>query len=263
MIVNRLWQQHFGVGLVATASDFGRLGERPSHPELLDWLAVAVDRGGLEAQAPAPADHDLGHLSPECLARRAPRRRGGTIRTAAGSGGMGIRRLDADQIRDTLLAVSGELDPRQGGPSVEPTVPRRTIYTKLDPLQPGAAPCRLSTPPMVSSASPARYDHDGDPGALAPERPLGAGSRRGDRQAARHGVCQPPDDPLWSSGLPPGAGTSPRCARDPRGRSLPPRAAEADRGRVAVRREAGRRSDQALIDLCHVLLNSNELIYVD
>ena len=65
VMVNRVWQHHFGRGLVGTASNFGALGERPSHPELLDWLARRFIDVGLVAQDAAPRDHALGDLPSE------------------------------------------------------------------------------------------------------------------------------------------------------------------------------------------------------
>jgi hypothetical protein len=133
VIVNRVWQQHFGRGLVATSNNFGKMGARPTHPELLDWLATwlvehdwslkllheliitsqayqqsSISEFGLRiADSPSnpqsairnpqsidPANRLLWHFPP--------------------------RRLSAEEIRDSLLAASGELNRQQGGPGVFP-----------------------------------------------------------------------------------------------------------------------------------------------
>jgi hypothetical protein len=112
--VNRVWQHHFGRGLVATASDFGVKGARPTHPELLDWLASELLRTGstkhlhrLIVQSNTYAQASTGNVpnaktDPDnhYLWRWQP------------------RRLEAEAIRDAYLAVAGELDRRVGGPSV-------------------------------------------------------------------------------------------------------------------------------------------------
>ena len=75
VIVNRLWQHHFGRGMVATSSDFGVRGEPPSHPELLDWLASELVRQGWRLKPLAPADGHVVDLSPIKQAERTARRR--------------------------------------------------------------------------------------------------------------------------------------------------------------------------------------------
>ncbi len=99
VIVNRLWQQHFGVGLVKTGNDFGLKGERPSDPELLDWLATSL------------IDNDWRLKPLHRLMVLSAAYRAGVAWTTP-------RRLSAEEIRDAMLAVSGQLNPKAGGPSV-------------------------------------------------------------------------------------------------------------------------------------------------
>jgi mono/diheme cytochrome c family protein len=130
VIVNRIWKGHFGTGLVDTPSNFGVIGERPSHPDLLEYLASSFVENGMslkklhrdlmlsatyqmsDAFTQAAYDKDSGNR----LYWRANR-----------------RRLDAEQIRDAMLSVSAALDTKMGGPSVDltPAAKRRTIYAKV------------------------------------------------------------------------------------------------------------------------------------
>ncbi|HUR47358.1 MAG TPA: DUF1553 domain-containing protein, partial [Candidatus Saccharimonadales bacterium] len=130
VIVNRVWQYHFGRGLAATSSDFGLLGEKPSHPELLDWLAVNFTKEGWSFKRM----HRLILLS-ATYRQSALTQPSETARLKDPENRllwrMNIRRLDAEQVRDAMLAVSGELDPSAGGPAVDTSKPRRTIYTKV------------------------------------------------------------------------------------------------------------------------------------
>ena len=136
VMVNRVWHLHFGQGIVATPNDFGASGDRPSHPELLDWLATKfIDSGwsvktlhrlivqsatyrqasGFYATATAiDADNRL-------LWRYAP------------------RRLEAEAVRDAMLAASGQLNPTMGGPSFRPfttTEFNATFYSPVDRDEP-------------------------------------------------------------------------------------------------------------------------------
>ncbi len=118
--VNRAWQRFFGTGLVATPEDFGIQGEYPSHPDLLDWLAVTFVEGGQDVKAlqrdivlsttyrqSSALDPVAARLDPaNRLLSRAPR-----------------LRLEAEVIRDAALAVSGLLVEQRGGPSVRPYQP--------------------------------------------------------------------------------------------------------------------------------------------
>lgn len=130
VLVNRVWQYHFGTGIVATADNFGRAGEPPSHPELLDWLASRFIKSGWSVKAV----HRLVLLS--STYRQTAFRQPPPELVAADPDNrllwkMTSRRLDAEQIRDALLAVSGDLDGTMGGPSVSDTAPRRSIYVKF------------------------------------------------------------------------------------------------------------------------------------
>lgn len=120
VIVNRFWQRFFGEGLVATGNDFGTQGEAPSHPELLDWLAVQFLQGGWDVKAIlkqivlSSTYRQSSALTPELL-RRDPANR----LLARGS----RFRLPAEVIRDQALALGGLLVPKIGGPSVKPYQP--------------------------------------------------------------------------------------------------------------------------------------------
>jgi hypothetical protein len=115
VLVNRIWMHHFGRGLVGTPADFGRLGEKPSYPELLDWLASEfVGRGW-----------SLKHLHRLLVTSAAYRQ--SSLRTADKDrldpdnrllGRMALRRLDAESVRDAILAVSGNLTTRLYGAPV-------------------------------------------------------------------------------------------------------------------------------------------------
>jgi hypothetical protein len=137
VIVNRLWQHHMGRGIVATPSDFGAQGEKPSHPELIDWLATELIREGWhlkpihklimnsavyqESSASDPARARLDHDN-TLFWRHPP------------------QRLEAEAIRDAMLAVSGLLDPTMGGAgTLDEAQRRRSVYfmikrSKLIPM---------------------------------------------------------------------------------------------------------------------------------
>ena len=130
VMANRIWQGHFGEGIVRTPNDFGRQGEAPTHPELLDWLAVEfAERGWSIKQM-----HRLMMLS-------------NTYRTSSVASKealdkdpenhylsrMNRRRLDADAIRDTVLAVAGTLNLKMGGVGVIPPLTREEILAARMP----------------------------------------------------------------------------------------------------------------------------------
>jgi hypothetical protein len=117
---NRIWQHHFGVGLVKTAENFGIQGEPPSHPELLDWLATELIRTGWDVKAMhrlivTSATYQQASRVPPAMLAHDPENR----LLARGP----RYRLSAEVVRDNALAISGLLAPRIGGPSVKPYQP--------------------------------------------------------------------------------------------------------------------------------------------
>lgn len=131
VFVNRLWHFHFGQGLVTTPSDFGRNGAKPSHPELLDWLAS-------ELSSPVTASGSSPKRIHRLILNSATYRQDGTARADGMRADAGSRllwrfpprRLEAEPLRDAILAVSGNLDDRMGGPGFDLFEPN-TNYVKV------------------------------------------------------------------------------------------------------------------------------------
>lgn len=118
VLVNQIWKGHFGKGLVSTPGDFGQLGEKPSHPELLDWLASEFMRSGWSLK------HMHRLIMTSETYRQASRREGDRERIDPDNrllSRMNVVRLEAETLRDSLLAVSGRLNPKLGGPPVPVT----------------------------------------------------------------------------------------------------------------------------------------------
>ena len=252
VIVNRLWQEHFGRGLVATPSDFGRNGDPPSHPELLDWLARRLVRDGWSLKSM----HRL--LLSSAAWRRASRHEPNADPENRLWWRMNRRRLDAEAIRDSILYVAGRLNPAGGGPGVyaplpaginvelpnndkelswyaapEPDGRRRTVYV--------AQRRSLTFPivevfdgPSMNQSCPKRSETTVAPQALALFN--GEFSRSEAKAFAER------------------AKDVDRAFRLAFGR----RPSEVERARAEAFLKTG-----SLSDLCHVLLNANEFIYVD
>jgi hypothetical protein len=119
VIVNRLWQHHFGRGIVASPADFGVTGDRPTHPELLNWLASEL----------TAKDWSLKHVHRLIVTSATYRQ------SAKSDAGEKVdpddallwkfpgRRLDGESLRDAMLAVAGRLNPKAGGPGIFPELP--------------------------------------------------------------------------------------------------------------------------------------------
>jgi mono/diheme cytochrome c family protein len=127
--VNRLWAQLFGAGIVRTLGDFGAQGERPSHPELLDWLATELVRSGWDIKGM------IRLLVGSATYRQAPRFDAARREKDPGRRLLSSsqrHRLAAEEVRDNALAISGLLSRRIGGPSVMPYQPEGYYLGKLD-----------------------------------------------------------------------------------------------------------------------------------
>ncbi len=129
VMANRIWQKHFKEGLVSSPNDFGHLGQAPSHPELLDWLAAEFMDSGWSLK------HMHRIILQSATYRQTTRREPGTTESHLDPLNRLLwryppKRLDAAQIRDTMLYVSGELDITSGGKSVKGDQPRRSVYVR-------------------------------------------------------------------------------------------------------------------------------------
>ncbi|MDB5320845.1 MAG: hypothetical protein JWN40_2476, partial [Phycisphaerales bacterium] len=132
VMVNRLWQHHFGRGIVRSPNDFGSIGDRPTHPELLEWLASEFVQQGWKLKAM----HRTILLS-------------NTYQMSSSASGSAaalakdpqndlfwhfdMRRLEAEEVRDSILAVDGRLNLKMGGPGVFPTIPQAVLAGQSRP----------------------------------------------------------------------------------------------------------------------------------
>ena len=190
VVVNRLWEQIFGRGIVETSEDFGTQGTAPSHPALLDWLATELIANGWSQKAIIRSIVESATYRQASTAAPSLLERDPANRLLA----RGPRfRLDAEAIRDVQLAVSGLLSPKMHGPSVFPAQPpgiwnmpfntdtwttsegedryRRSLYTfwrRTSPY-PGLHDVRCRQPGILHR--PARPDEHPAPGADPAERP--------------------------------------------------------------------------------------------
>ncbi len=253
VIVNRVWQYHFGRGLVGTSSDFGQLGDRPTHPELLDWLTSRFLESGWRIKS---VHREILNSATYRQTAVRPTPENAVTKDAGNQllWRMNIRRLEAEPIRDAMLAVTGELDRTVGGPSVDMDQPRRTVYLKVvrntpEPLMRAfdAPDGFISTAQRDQTTTPAQalMLMNGD-WSLQRADALAARLRRELPDAGFH-------DRVDRAFL--------LCfGRSPEGDEL--RRMEAFRDRVA-RSDPRGSTDRALAAICHVLLNANEFIYID
>jgi hypothetical protein len=280
VIVNRVWAQHFGRGIVATPSDFGRNGRPASHPELLDWLARQFVRDGWRLKSL----HRL--ILTSAAYRRSTRFDAGAARVDPENAllwRMNRRRLEGEALRDGVLFVSGRLNPRRGGPGVyAPISPEIMIDLPNNDKLPSwgtladEAEGRRRTIYVFQRRSlmyPIVEAFDGaDMNLTCPQRAVtnvapqalalfnGAFTRQEAAALAERVAREAGDDP------------EARLERVYRlALTRAPAPAEREDARAFLREQAARRADAgpaeaarlAFVDLCHVIFNTNEFIYVD
>lgn len=237
VMANRVWQWHFGEGLARTENNFGKLGTPPTHPELLDWLAAELLEKGWSIKA----------LHRAIMLSDAYQRAATPSESAAATdpdnqwlSHWSRRQLSAEELRDALLAATGELDRAVGGKGTrDVNTPRRTLYlatvrsdrSNYQALFDGANPTAIVEARINSVVAPQALWLLNHPFALARAKALAelAGKQEGDSATKMRWLARR----LWQ--------------RDPTAAEL------------AVAARAGDNWEA----LCQVLLCSNELIYVD
>ena len=259
-IVNRVWHYHFGRGIVDTPNDFGKMGSRPTHPELLDWLAYRFVESGESFKSL----HRLIVTSSTYRQSSAP----DSAKEKLDADNrylwrMNRARLDAESLRDAMLAISGRLDTTMGGPSVQQFAFKDDHspvydYTSFDPDSPGSRRRSIYRFIVRSVPDPLMDTLDcPDASLLAPRRnttltALQALSllnnpfmtRQAEHLAARVAAAAPNNVPAQVAA-----------------------AFELATARTPIADEAKTLVDYAtrhgLANACRVILNSNEFVFVD
>jgi hypothetical protein len=134
VLANRLWQHHFNAPLAGTPNDFGRLGEPPTHPELLDWIAATVHENAWSLKAMhrelmRSATYRMSSVPSEAaLAATLAKDPSGELYSR-----YLLRRLTAEELRDSMLVANSSFNPAIGGPGVRPPMPREVLETSSTP----------------------------------------------------------------------------------------------------------------------------------
>jgi len=270
VMVNRIWQGHFGEGLIENANDLGRQTASPRHPGLLDWLAVEFVESGWS----------IKHMHRLIMNSNVYQQSG---RESAGSDDprpysyFPRRRLSAERIRDAMLAVAGRIDTRLYGPPVRPNLPpgfgtrytwkaseslaarsRRSIYIHAKRNLPYPL-LRVFDQPDMHESCGRRSQTTVAPQALVLLNSQLVLDLAGD-------VLHRIQDTTRSDDVPARVRGSWRMVlgREPRSDEL----AEgleflADQASRSNAKDPATRNNDALLDLCHVLINTNEFLYVD
>jgi hypothetical protein len=263
VMVNRLWQHHLGRGIAATPSDFGNRGEPPTHPELLDWLASEFVRPTAQASV-QPRGWSLKHVHKLILMSAVYRQDSRTDETRLKADRdnkllwhQPVQRLEAEVVRDCLLAFSGMLDPRMFGPgTLDESSRRRSVYftvkrSKLIPMM------------VVFDAPEALVGVADRPATtIAPQALLMMNNRHVRAWAKSFARRVSANEPSVEKS----ASAAYLIAL-----SRPPTADELGDARSFIRaqvdayRRAGEAdaSELALTDFCQVLMSLNEFIYID
>ncbi len=282
VFVNRVWHHHFGRGIVETLGNFGHSGSLPSHPELLDWLAVDFMEHGWSVKRL----HRQIMLS--TAYRQSSRRpdRGSEQSTAAPSGEsldpenrllwrMNLRRLEAEIVRDAVLTASGALDRTAGGPPIEITNPADGL-SEAKPAPTPSSPDRRSIYLFARRVYPLKFLEIFD----APIMPVNC-TQRANSATVLQSLAVLNSEFLFAQSdrmaerLSATAADTPArielafqivFARRPTDTELSKSAAfvhEQAVGYEASRTPIDQAQRMALADFCHMLLSSNEFLYVE
>lgn len=271
VITNRIWQYHFGRGIVGTPSEFGHLGEKPTHPELLDWLTSRfIEHGGRFKPMhklilmSATYQQSAIRTTPEQAMLKDPSNRYYWK--------MNTHRLHAEQIRDAMLQTTGELDTTMYGAASSPASTRRTVYTRVvrnkrdalldlydwpDAITPAAVRPTTTTPNqallMINNsytlkraekfAKSLLHDHRYDPDhyhAIVKSAYLRSFSRPAKDDEVKTGVRFIQQQMLALS-----------------------QEADEKTVKLPVEKQHEIYREKALTDFAHILLNANEFLYID
>jgi hypothetical protein len=272
VMVNRIWQGHFGEGLVRSPDNFGRLGETPTHPELLDWLAARfVDSGGsvkaMHRLIMTSAAYQQASTGPEA-AQDPEDKLWGHFRR---------RRLEAEAIRDAILAVAGGLDPGMGGSTlttrdreyvtgtaskVEVSIydsPRRSVYLPI------IRSALYDVFQVFDFADPSVSNGHRDQTTVAPQALFMLNSRLVAREARRLATT------LLAEGRDNDANRMEALYQRAYGRSATPLEVSSGlrhlESYAAARARAGSKEDESRLaawqSLCRAVFAANEFIYLD